>query len=833
MSNRGIILKPINRGGRSYTQTGSVSKMTRNLMLRIFYVGMVFLASLAMIPLCKAQTESLPETEVKTPVNNNNPFTIKTIEVKGSKTMPNDTILNILQTRIGEEVQLKKIREDVKELYKLGQFSSIEVDSTGTPEGIILTFSMEEWPKVNEVNISGNKEVDNGKIKEVLTIASGRSLSGNLLHKNEERVTSLYQKRGYYLARVETETMLDSEGKAKVNVNIDEGKKVKIEEVELVGNKMISERDIKKLMKTKRGKRFDETLMKGDLKVIIDNYRQNGFVKAKIIKSGKDLNPEQDGLIIRIEIEEGSQFRVGKIEVNINPPADTEALFKEKDVLKEFKLLEGDVFNELTLQEGILNINKMYMDRGRVFARVDEDRNYDFSQEVIDLKLRINEGGLAYIDSVPINWVSATSDEPNKTKEYVIRRELNRFNIKEGELFSYQNIEDARRKILTLGPFIRRAQPQPKLSTEPDADGSQKVTVDFNIEESRQSGMFSIAGGYGSSQTSGGLFGALDIWDNNIFGRAWRLHLRGEIGMNERRTGQVSFTTPWIFNTPTSLNFSLYSRARITRYYYDDEGDDKSADKRYKSLGGSVTVGRPITRQINLSVGLRNDAITYEERTTNEEGEYIWAEVPNSGGTVRSIKLIADRDTRKFLTSMFDPTQGSYNAFSAEYSGILGGLDFHKYTTDSSLFIPTWWKLVLVFHLQTGYISGKNASSLEYERFALGGMSSVRGYADYSIRPPGESGVYGGNKMGVLNIEYRFPITDILRGLIFFDAGQTWGDSERFWSNFKPRKSIGLGLRIDLLGALARLEYGYAFDEPREGSGIKRVGIQFDIGPAF
>ncbi|MBM3212918.1 hypothetical protein FJZ33_11905, partial [Candidatus Poribacteria bacterium] len=85
-----------------------------------------------------------------------NPFIIKSIEIQGSKTMPNETILGILQTRTGEEVQLKRIRDDVRELYKLGQFSNIQVDSSGSDEGISLKFIMEEWPKVKEVNFSGN-----------------------------------------------------------------------------------------------------------------------------------------------------------------------------------------------------------------------------------------------------------------------------------------------------------------------------------------------------------------------------------------------------------------------------------------------------------------------------------------------------------------------------------------------------------------------------------------------------------------------------------------------------------------------------------------------------
>ncbi len=113
----------------------------------------------------------------------------------------------------------------------------------------------------------------------------------------------------------------------------------------------------------------------------------------------------------------------------------------------------------------------------------------------------------------------------------------------------------------------------------------------------------------------------------------------------------------------------------------------------------------------------------------------------------------------------------------------------------------------------------------------MGGIDSIRGYERFSITPPNYA-INGGNQMALLNVEYRFPITDMLRGLIFFDAGQTWGDNQWPWDSFKPKKSVGIGLRIDLMGALARLEYGIPLDGAREGESPRSGQFQFDLGPA-
>ncbi|MEK7396607.1 MAG: outer membrane protein assembly factor BamA [Candidatus Poribacteria bacterium] len=783
-----------------------------------------------------------------------NRFAIKSIQIQGSKTMPAEAIVSILQTRVGDEISKRKLKDDVQELYKLGQFSNIQVDAVDSSDGISLTFLMEEWPKVSgDISINGNNEINTGKIKDVLTIGSNRSLSGTALQENKNKILNLYKQKGFYLAQVEPNVVPNPEdGTARVAFDITEGKKITIQEIDIVGNRRISDREIRKQMKLKKGKRFDDLLYDGDLVTVVDYYRQNGFTNAKLIKADKEFNDAKTGIVIHIELEEGPQYRIGNIDVKVEPFENSKPIYSKKNIVSQLIIEKGDILKEADLIDAIRRIHKMYLDKGRVAVQIKPDIKYDPEQEIADINLLVAEGNVAYIGSVPINWVSETNDEPHKTKEYVIRRELDRYGIKEGKLYSYQNIEDARRKILNLGPFIKRAEPQIDVQDEsPDPNAkapySQKVTINFDVEESRQSGMFSIAGGYGSE---GGLFGALDIWDDNIFGRAFRIQVRGEMGTKELRTGQLVFSSPWMLNTPTSLDASIYSTRRSINYIPGDTNE--KANYRDDSVGASVTVGRPITRKINLGLGLRNENTTYKQWDASisrylspeewyrnnvhpEPTEAQLQSLPTAYGRTRSIKFSINRDTRNYLTSMFDPNGGSAHNLSAEFSG-LGGDVFHKVLEESSIFIPTWWKLVLVFHTQFGYMGGRDAKYLRFERFYLGGIRSVRGYAQYSITPSYKDdkdkenyyAQYGGNRMGLLNIEYRFPIASMLRGIIFFDAGQTWGGTQSALKNFRSVKtSAGLGVRFDFMGALARLEYA----KPLAHN--KNWKLEFDIGPSF
>ncbi|MDQ1317725.1 MAG: outer membrane protein assembly factor BamA, partial [Candidatus Poribacteria bacterium] len=320
-----------------------------------------------------------------------NPFLVKAINVQGSKTMPSETIISILQTRIGEEISLRKVREDVRELYKLGQFSDIQVDSIGSDEGINLTFMMEEWPKVSgDIVINGNKEINTNKIKDTLTIGSNRSLSGKSIQESKNKILKLYKETGFFLAQVNVNVVVSPEdGTARVSFDINEGKKITVQEINVVGNKRVSERDIKKQMKLKKGKRFDDTLYEGDPITVLDYYHQNGFVDAKLVKSEKNFNESKTGIIINLEVEEGPQYRIGDVTASIIPYPGDKPLYSQKDILNQFLLEKGDVFKQADFIDGLRMINNIYLDKGRVSVRINPEMNYKPEEETVDVAISI------------------------------------------------------------------------------------------------------------------------------------------------------------------------------------------------------------------------------------------------------------------------------------------------------------------------------------------------------------------------------------------------------------------------------------------------------------
>ena len=137
-----------------------------------------------------------------------------------------------------------------------------------------------------------------------------------------------------------------------------------------------------------------------------------------------------------------------------------------------------------------------------------------------------------------------------------------------------------------------------------------------------------------------------------------------------------------------------------------------------------------------------------------------------------------------------------------------------------------------------GYVIENEDKKLPvYEKFYLGGLSTIRGFDSGKISPleSNPDGVtysrVGGEKMWYSNVELIFPIVKEigLKGLVFFDIGNVYTDAEN-WDVTDLRYSAGMGFRwLSPMGPL-RLEWGWNLD-PKEG---EKQGVwDFSIGGGF
>lgn len=762
------------------------------------------------------ETQPVESTEEKQPSSSvDDTFTVKKIEFKGVETLRKEMLQTLIQTQVGQEISEDFLTKDIENLYKdTGFFYDIAVDVKNIEGGgFEVTYILDESPKVEGINIIGNIELDTGKLMNQVTLRRSEIFSDRLRWESERAIRKLYHEKGFYLVSIQVHIDKDDEKNTnQVTFEIDEGPRVRITEINFIGNDQVDAKKLRKQMKTRIGKHFDEILFaEEDINYNLRNYYQDqGFAQVKILGHTKRFTEDKIGLMLDVTVDEGSQFIVGKYNVQVE--SGEKIVYSEQKIKNMLDPAEGELFNRAVFEESIAKLQQTYLDKGYLLAEVIPQPFFDEVNASVNINLKISQGDVIIIDNVPIRGLE-------KTKELIIRRELDWLNIKSDELLDVKVLRKARQRLFQMGPFIRGVDFVPS-----DTDNNSRKNLVVNIAESPTTGTLSVGGGYGSE---GGIFGTAEIGQHNLFGRAYRVHLKGELGTRDHHTAEASFGTPWILGTPTRLNARIYNRRRFRRYYGTIgalQQQDYLRDRYvWDTRGGSITLGRPIAYDIDLSVRFRNE---YVKAKTQDEALF--------NRSTRSVLFAVGRDTRDYRTSLYDPMGGSSNSISYEYSGGFLGADneFQKYTADTSWFFSPWWNHVFAIHARAGYMRSKSSdrSVLFYERFYLGGVDTIRGYEDWEIYPDSANFI-GGNKVFFTNLEYRIPVSPQLTTAVFFDVGQVWDESiVNVFNQINLKRGAGVEARLQMLGMLARFGWGYAFDrQNREPQGK----FYFTIGPGF
>jgi len=755
-------------------------------------------------------------------------FLVKKISFEGVKTVSEDLLRTLIQTQIGDEVSPELLTQDLKSLFKdTGFFADVQINTQPFEGGgLEIIYKVVESPKISGINFIGNDNLGTGKLKNEITLRPDEIFSDRRRWESERALKNLYHEKGYYLVGIQTHLdKSSSKDKDDVEVNtvqvtfeINEGPRVRIEEINFIGNELVPANTLRKKLKTRTGKPFDQILFEEeDLSLNLRNYYQDrGFSQVKVRGYEKRFTEDKTGMILDITVDEGPEFIIGTYTLEVQ--AGAKHLFSEKKIRNMLDPAEGEIFNRGNFDESISKLQQAYLDKGYLLSEIIPTPFFNETDGVVDITLKINEGDIIIIGKVVITGLE-------KTNEHVVKRELDFLGIESDELLDMKSLRKARQRLFQMGSFIRAVDFVPS-----DTDEENRKDLRVNIAETPRTGMLSLGGGYGSE---GGIFGTAEVGQNNLLGRAYRIHLKGELGTRDHHTAELSFGTPWVFGTPTRLNARIYDNRRFRRHYtvgslYNRTSSSYLYDRYvWGRRGASVTLGRPIAYDIDLSVRLRNEHV----EAHNPDAELI-------NRSTRSILFAVGRDTRDYRTSLYDPTGGASHTLSYEYSGGILGADneFQKYSADTSWFYSGWWNHVIAVHARAGYMVSKSADSyfLFYERFFLGGVDTVRGYEDYEIYPdPVDDAFnpYGGDKVFFANLEYRIPVSQQLTAALFFDIGQVWDENvTNPFSQINMKRGLGVEARLNMFGMLARLGWGYGLDRI---SGEPAGRFHFTIGPGF
>ena len=514
------------------------------------------------------------------------------------------------------------------------------------------------------------------------------------------------------------------------------------------------------------------------------HYLSLGYPEAKIPPPRIDLSEDGTRATVRFQVEEGEPAKVGAVRVEGNGSIPSQTL------LEGFPIQEGDPFVRAKARAGSESIRRQYDRAGFPDAKVSFELKPTSPPELV---VRVEEGKRRTVGRIDIEGIRMTRRE-------VVERELT---FKEGNPLSREEVLKSQRALYRLGIF-RSVEIQEAEGSDPE-----RPTIRIRVAESPNLTQ-SVGIGYGSDEGIRGLYEATDA---NLFGRARTvgLQLRGS-GIESRALALLK--DPYLFNRRLD--------SLLTAYWERQERESFTLRTRGSSLQVSNKHGehdRTLYRYTLKDVSLSDLQITEEE------------------AGIQSLRLsgLAAAFIHDSRDDFFNPRKGSFVSFDLEAFGRAIGSEaqFLKFAASGSHFTKLLGDSVWAQSIRLGLAEPFGASDLLplSERFFAGGDTSVRGFRRDGVGPkdPLTGKPTGGETLFIINEEFRYPIWRVLRGVVFFDAGNV---TSRF-SEFDPtdlRKVLGLGFRIDTPIGPFRVEYGWKLDREDEESPGE---LHISIGQAF
>lgn len=786
------------------------------------------------------------DVNYKSPVD----YEIGPIRVEGADNYDHQAIKLIAGLRQGQTIAIpgEQISKAIKNLWAEGLFSDVEIYAEKEVAGVIyLTIKVTPRPKLSRFRFVGATKRDADKIREEITLFSGKTITENLVFQTESKIKGYYREKGFYNINVNINRQVDSliNDSELFVINIQRGDHVGIKKIEINGNESVKDWKLKMAMKDTKQKapwrifkrsKFTESSYTKDKLAMMNKFNAAGLRDATITFDTV-YQKDSKNLIIKINVEEGGKYYFGDIDWIGNTK------FRSSYLDTVLGVKKGDLYNKELLEKRLFmsqdgrDISSLYMDRGYLFFQViPVETNVVDNQ--INYQMRIIEGKEARVKRIFITGNT-------KTNDYVIRREIR---TKPGDLFNRNDIIRTQRELAQLGYFNEQAfqvNPMPN-----PADGT--VDIEYVVEE-KSSDQIELSGGYGGAGPTGNgrIIGTLGLTFNNFSTRnmfkkgAWtplpggdgqRLSIRAQTNGRFYQGYNFSFTEPWLGGKkPNSLTYwvshtalgngylpsnDLYSGIAITGTGIGMGRRKKWPDDyftAYYELGYQYYDVVDDARFGIFSNGYANDISLKYVLSRSSVSAPIY---PQTGSTI----TFTAKSTVPY--SLFDNID-DYSSYTAQQR--YKYLEYYKIKLTGEWFLPLTAdkKLVLMPRVGFAFLGAYSATKgvTPFERYSLGGSGltgvnqlggreiiALRGYEDNSI-----SSESGDPLIAKFTLELRYPISlnpsATFYALAFAEAGNTFPSFKQF-NPFNVKRTAGLGIRVFLpMFGMLGLDYGLGLDK--------------------
>ena len=514
----------------------------------------------------------------------------------------------------------------LKRYWRHGLFSDAKIIADKiVGNKIYLSIELKRRPRISDVIYHGVKKSERKDLEEKLSFQKGMQVTPNMIDRAKILIKKHFDEKGFKNAEINILEREDPANKDQVfvDVNIDKKAKVKVHQITIEGNEVLSDKKLKRVMKKTnekgklvnlfRAKKFIDERYEEDKQKIIEKYNELGYRDAQI--EVDSVSPYDEKTVdVYMKIYEGQKYYIRDITWVGNTVYPSDLLSEQ------LRMKKGDVYNQKLMNERISTdedaIGNNYYNRGYVFYQLNPvEVNID--GDSIDLEMRIIEGPQASISHVRING-------NDRLYENIVRRELR---TRPGDLFSKEALERSYREIAQMGHF----NPE---NIQPDVQPNvQDGTVDINWGlESKANDQVEFSAGWGQT----GVIGKLSLkFTNFSFANLFRkndnyrgilpqgdgqtLTISGQTNGRYYQSYSVSFMDPWFggkrpnsfsvsafYSVQTDVSSQYYNSAVMNNYYnmitglgmhgynnyYNNYESFYDPDKSIKMFGVSVGWGK-------------------------------------------------------------------------------------------------------------------------------------------------------------------------------------------------------------------------------------------------
>ncbi len=810
----------------------------------------VRLASLFVFCLGLIAPLALPTARAQQAAPGLNGPVVREIDVQyvGRATITRDRVLAQMRTTVGQPFNQTNVEEDIRSLYGTGDVTNVRIFSEPAASGVKVIVIIQTRATVRDVVIIGSQRYSPRRLIREISSKRGRTLSEETVEQDRQKLLDYYREHAFPDVDIQSNIAMDERtNTGVVTFTINEGGKSILREVKFEGNRAVKTSELRKAMKDTKGKpiisfvdksgRLDNAKLREDLDNVKEVYQNKGYIEVDIVETRIERLSTGDVNLV-IVVREGPQYRVGSLNF------EGTKVFTDAEIRRFLKMKEGTIYSPKGLKDDVKTINDYYGSRGYVDVKVNPE-GLPAGTDRVNLRYKIEEGGVSYVERVNISGNRATKDK-------VIRREIP---LAPGDVFNTVLVEAAKKRLENLG-YFEKVEANPTDTLVPD-----RKDLDVQVQEKR-TGSLSVGAGFSSVDS---LVGQLELTQSNFditnfpnfTGGGQRFRAQLQYGVT-RRDFVLSLTEPYFLDTRLAVGGEAF--------YHDN--NYISNDYNQQNLGFDINVRRALGRFLAASLEYRFEQVDINNVSTKSS---ILQE--ETGARTRSaIRAGLSYDSRD---SVFLTRRGTRVDFSPYITGgFLGGnTQVFGFDLTAAHYEHLPLDGILLFNGEIATVdTWDNGDRVPvFDRLYLGGPNNLRGFGFRKVGPLDyKANPVGGRSMVRYTVELTYPVINRLRAAIFTDGGYVNQDSFNFGpsdlysrSDFRtdPNKvdtnprtpipnqgarsdldnkefgggfnaDIGIGVRVDLPIGPVRFDYGYPISSNELD--IRHSGkFNFNIGYQF